>query len=250
MKRITADMHIHSKYSFDSSLKIKYILKRMEELHAKYIAITDHVEFSNQPVNEVMQRIRMRNLKIDELSKGTDITIIKGVEVSEPHLYPSAMESLKSLEDIDYIVGSIHHLCDASMKKMAGTEGAMNLYFESMLNMIHSADIDTLAHLDYMKRYLTTFNPDPKLVDEVLKAIIAKNIILEINTSGMRRCKETFPSPDIIKRYAELGGKKVVYGSDAHTLEQLGDYIPEAHEDFKDYNFEEGIVLKREFRKI
>lgn len=250
MDRIIADSHIHSKYSFDSSLKIKYIIDKMTSLDAKYIAITDHVEFKTQPVKEVVQRIRMRNKKIDELQENTDIKIIKGIEVSEPHLYPAGMKALTGIEDIDYVIGSIHHICDTSMKKMAGLPNATDLYFESMLNMIRNADIDTLAHLDYLKKYLGTLDPDPKQVETILKEIISRGIALEINTSGMRRCGDYFPSTDILDMYASLGGKRITVGSDAHRIDELGDNIPEAHEILDNYNFEEGIVLKRGFKKL
>lgn len=250
MEKIVADTHIHSKYSFDSKQKIKHIIDKMELLDAKYIAITDHVEFKTQPVNEVVRRITMRNQKIDELQEGTDITIIKGVEVSEPHLYPAGMEALSQIEDIDYVIGSIHHICDASMKKMAEVPGAINMYFESMLSMVTSADIDTLAHLDYMKKYLTEFNPDPKLIEAILRTIIERNIALEVNTSGMRRCGEYFPGTNILDTYKALGGKHITYGSDAHRLDELGDNISEAHELLKPYEFEEGIILKRGFKKL
>lgn len=250
MGSIVADMHIHSKYSFDSSLKIKYILAKMESLNAKYVAITDHVEFKTQPVNEVIRRITMRNRKIDELQDNTDITIIKGVEVSEPHLYPSSMDALSKVEDIDYIIGSIHHICDASMRKMAKIDGAVDMYFESMLNMITSANIDTVAHLDYIRRYLSEVNPDPKVIEEILKEIIKHNIALEINTSGKRRTGNYFPEDKIIDTYKKLGGKHITVGSDAHTIDEVGDNIEEAHEVLKPYDFEEGIVLKRGFKKI
>lgn len=250
MEKIVADMHIHSKYSFDSSLKIKYILAKMEDLGAKYIALTDHVEFKTQPVNEVVRRITMRNKKIDELQKETDITIIKGVEVSEPHLYPAGMEALSTIEDIDYVIGSIHHICDTSMKKMAELPESINMYFESMLSMVTFADIDTLAHLDYFKKYLTEFNPDPKLIESILRTIIEHNIALEVNTSGMRRCGEYFPGTSILDMYKDLGGKHITYGSDAHKLDELGDNISDAHELLKPYDFEEGVILKRGFKKL
>ncbi len=250
MEKIVADMHIHTKYSFDSSLKIKHILAKMEDLGAKYIALTDHVEFKNQPVNEVIRRITVRNQKIDELQKGTDITIIKGIEVSEPHLYPAGMEALANVEDIDYIIGSIHHICDASMKKMAEFTDAVTLYLESMLSMVTSSDIDTLAHLDYIKKYLTEFNPDPELIESILREIIKRNIALEINTSGMRRAGEYFPGEGILDMYKDFGGKHITYGSDAHKIDELGDNIAKAHEELKPYDFEEGIILKRGFKKL
>lgn len=245
-----ADMHIHTRDSFDSSMKIEDIIKVQEKNGLKYMALTDHIEFSNQPVKEVVDRINRRNEEIDKLQETTNIKLIKGVEISEPHHFSSESEILKEKCDIDYILGSIHHLYGMPIKKMNHYHNAYNLYLKSMLDMITYADIDTVAHLDYLKRHINNGSFDESLIEEILRLIVAKNLALEINTSGYRRCHECFPNNKILDLYASIGGKKVTYGSDAHNLSELYDHIEDASIENTHYNFNQGVVIKRRFRKI
>lgn len=64
--KLRADLHIHSKYSFDSKSSIKGIIKRARKNNLDIIAITDHEEFAGAKLAE-------------KLSK--DIIVIKGEEI-------------------------------------------------------------------------------------------------------------------------------------------------------------------------
>lgn len=72
-------------------------------------------------------------------------------------------------------------------------------------------------------------NPYNYTFDEVAKcmgeerAMIKKDIILEVNTSSiMNASDEPLPRYSIIDRYVQLGGRRVVLGSDAHISVKLG----------------------------
>lgn len=249
MANYNADTHIHSKYSFDSKMEIKDIIEVLEQKKLKYLALTDHIEFSIQPVGEVIHRIKNRNKEIDELQSTTNIKLIKGVEISEPHLYESEMEYLKSITDLDYIIGSIHHIYRMPIRKMSNLKNAYNIYYESMLKMVEKANIDTLAHMDYIKKSISRNDYDPEIIKEILRVIIAKKITLEINTSGYRRCGEYFPSEDILNEYINLGGKNVTLGSDAHTLSELYDHIEEASDTLPN-ELNPGVIINHHFRSL
>lgn len=249
IKTYKGDTHVHTEFSFDSKQKLESAALTAKKKNLDFIAFTDHVEFSNQPVKEVVHRINHRNGCIDDLRRKSNIKIIKGIEVSEPHLYESELRYFKEVCDIDYILGSIHHIYGIPLKKMANQKDAYNLYLRSMLKMVEKADIDTLAHLDYIKRYIDYFEYDPELLKEVLSTIIARNISLEVNTSGIRRCDQTFPSEEILNLYYELGGRNITFGSDAHTESEIYDSISGVSEDIK-INFNPGYVLQRKFRNI
>ena len=56
--------------------------------------------------------------------------------------------------------------------------------------------------------------------DRILEKIIKKGKILEINSSKSK--EEGFvPSSDVLRRYYELGGRAVSFGSDAHFTSRL-----------------------------
>lgn len=250
MEKYVADTHIHTKYSFDSKMEISDIITEAEKLGLKYIALTDHIELSNQPVKEVVHRIGMRNKEIDELQSTTKIKLIKGIEISEPHHFTNEMENIKEIEGIDYILGSVHHIFGMPIKKMRSYKNAYDLYLKSILEMVETASIDTVAHLDYLKRHITSGEFNQELLKTVLEVIIERDLALEINTSGFRRCNEYFPSQEILSLYQSMGGKKITYGSDAHRIQELYDHIEEASTENTHEGLTPGVVIKRRFRNI
>ena len=92
-----------------------------------------------------------------------------------------------------------------------------------MLQSISSYSFQAMAHLDFPRRYFDSWEIPEKTINSILELMIKKEILLEINTSSISNdCTEPLPSYNIIKKYIELGGKKVVLGSDAHNCSFLG----------------------------
>jgi histidinol-phosphatase (PHP family) len=61
------------------------------------------------------------------------------------------------------------------------------------------------------------------LLGESLAGFIAADIVPEINTSSLRQgLTEPMPGTSTLARYAQLGGKAVSLGSDAHKAEHIG----------------------------
>lgn len=62
--------------------------------------------------------------------------------------------------------------------------------------------------------------------DMILSIMIDKNILLEVNTSSLNdSCDEPMPSYSVINRYVQLGGNKIVIGSDAHSSDRLSGHF-------------------------
>lgn len=58
----------------------------------------------------------------------------------------------------------------------------------------------------------------PDLQEPALRALIESGTALEVNSSGLRYTGgETYPSAAVVARFRELGGKRVIAGSDAHS---------------------------------
>lgn len=245
-----ADNHIHSKYSFDSKSHINDIMAEAKKKKLDYVTLADHVEFSNQPIGEVLHRIENRNNKIDDLSKNSKVTVLKGLEISEPNMYTEEIMELTNNLEIDSIIGSVHHVLGMPLRKMVTYKDLYNLYLRSVLEMVERADIDCLAHLDYVKRYLTNGSFDEMLLEEILNVIIDRGIALELNTSGIRRCKEPFPSYSIIDKYKSMGGTKILVGSDAHEISEIGNHFQDAEKAVSEIGLKEGVVIKRRFRNL
>ena len=95
-----------------------------------------------------------------------------------------------------------------------------------MLKSIQTCEFQAMAHIDFPRRYFDNWNVSDTIMDEILNAMIKKDIILEVNTSSiMNASDEPLPRYSIIDRYVQLGGRRVVLGSDAHISVKLGNAL-------------------------
>lgn len=219
---IKTNNHIHSKFSWDSKMSLDDIIQKLKEGNIQYGTITDHVEFIHETLPYVMTMLKIRNLelgRINALSKGK-VILLSGIEISEPHLYKDQVYELECT-NLDCILGSIHHF-NKKAQTTSDKKLAYKQYYQDILEMIEKKQIDTIAHLDYINRYYDYDYSNPSQVKEILEAMIEKDIALEINTSANRRTKnneayyDIFPTIDKLEMYFDLGGEKLVIGSDAH----------------------------------
>ena len=228
---VKANNHIHSNFSWDCKMDLDKIVKTLRESNIKYGTITDHIEFPSEAMPYIFTKFKIRNLELGRINKieNGNIVLLNGVEISEPHLYKEKISDLSSL-GLDVIYGSIHHFFTR-----AQTESDMKLayrqYYKEVLKMIEIGQIDVVAHLDYINRYYDRDYSDINQVKEILQAIIENNMALEINTSAKRRTihnitkYDIFPTIDKLEMYFDLGGEKIVIGSDAHAVNELTDNL-------------------------
>jgi len=225
---IKTNMHIHSKYSWDSKMELEDIAKILIENNIRYATITDHVEFDREDMMYIRRKFSERDYEIDHLNEKHQgkLTLLKGVEISEPHLYPKQVEELANIFPFDFIMGSIHNI--PNLKTSENKRYVTYLYYREILKMIESSSVDVIGHIDYINRYYKEDFSEYNQVKEVLDAVKENGKIIEINTSAERRAQlNLFPSLDKICRY-KLVGDYVTIGSDAHRLPEVPDNLEQA----------------------
>lgn len=234
-----ADMHMHSIYSYDGQMRLKQMVERGKKLNLKYMAFTEHLEFNQITIKQFLNRYQLYKEELEQLQEcNPEITLIKAVEISNPELYLKELESLNKL-DLDYIIGSNHILPKNNSEKEI-----LN-YYKKILAIIKNDVIDTIGHLDYLRRKVDDNNIDNGIIEEIFKELIKRKIALEINTSAIRRKGlDSFPSQIKLDLYKKLGGNIVTIGSDAHRINEIYDSIPLI--DSK-YDFNKGVFIKRKF---
>jgi histidinol-phosphatase (PHP family) len=100
-------------------------------------------------------------------------------------------------------------------------------YFREVLAMVESGQpFETLAHLDYPKRYWLDGLPAYKEKDyeaeirAILVAAARTGRVLEVNTTrGHTLC----PDITVVRWWREVGGQAVQYGSDAHQPDKVAE---------------------------
>jgi len=174
---------------------------------------------------------------------GQSIHIGKGIEVDyQPARMPAIVDFLDST-NFDLIMLSVHWCDDMPIYKRRVWEAndpkrlteryllavldAMN--FCTDLHQDRSRVFDVLGHLDFVKRYSLRFaqcnlvDQHAGLIDDILLASLAADVIPEVNTSTIRRgLEDPMPSRHIISRYQSLGGTMMSIGSDSHVATDIG----------------------------
>lgn len=231
------DYHFHTVNSGDASGSIEDACLSAISKGIKHICITEHLEF--EPTDICYGAFNYAKF-IDEFKPlqdkySTQLELRHGVEVDYQLKYLSEIEDYISANSFDYILGSVHFLDGVPFgehqKWYEGKnfEDVYGRYFQKTLELINTGLFDSVSHIDMCKRfgvkYYGCFDPKPlnSIIDEVLTQIIAKDMGIEINTSGLRQLPvEMYPCDYIISRYRELGGVNLTIGSDGHLPAEIG----------------------------
>jgi histidinol-phosphatase (PHP family) len=229
------DTHIHGQFSSDSKLDYRNLCQKSIEKNYKVIAFTEHFDLLDSELQNYGGPVLKKY--IDYLSKiqreFPDLTIIKGIELGEPHRIVDIAKKLFSEVTIDYIIGSLHFTktkINVSVKiDNPMTECDVQQYYKEILEMVEIGNFDTLGHLGIYKRSLFYQQiPSEKnvqhIIDEIFRVMIKKNICLEINSSSLKNYPTYLPDPIHLTRYKRLGGELITIGSDAHDLETFDKY--------------------------
>jgi histidinol-phosphatase (PHP family) len=164
------------------------------------------------------------------------LKILTGVELGEPHWYPAETAAVLAAAPLDQVLGSIHcirldgGIIDASQfrgRPDIDFPGAVRSYFAEVLAMVESGQpFETLAHLDYPKRYWLDGAAAYKEKDyeaeirAILAAAARSGRVLEVNTTrGSVLC----PDITVVRWWREVGGQAVQYGSDAHQPDKVAE---------------------------
>lgn len=228
------DYHVHTNNSFDSKEALKDYCERAIELGVKEIAFTEHFDLNPKDESNGFfsyQKYFSEICEVREMYSGR-IRIISALELGEPHLYVKEHKEFIQDKEFEILIGSVHFIGQELLKRKYGEEeNAKDIYltyFEEVLRAINEAEFNILGHLDVIKRYVPKrygrYNPYlfRESIEEILKVAIKKDIALEINSSGLRQSSnEPLPSYEIFSWYRKLGGKLVVFGSDAHKAVDL-----------------------------
>lgn len=161
---------------------------------------------------------------------------------------------LEKYNGFDYVLGSVHWLkcgfgfdIDPNDPRWSNDlEEIFVDYFDRVKRAINSGIFDIIAHLDLIKLWGVPLPEDIKeIYEDISRVITDSGIVLEINTSGLRRpVKEIYPSPkflEIISKY----DVPITFGSDAHLPEDAGRFIRDAYTLVKDLGFRRLTVFNK-----
>ncbi len=132
---------------------------------------------------------------------------------------------------VDYLIGSVHFLDDWGFDnpefigkyKNQNIDDIWQKYFDAIEAMANFGKFDIVGHLDLMKVFNFLPKKDIKLIAKnAIKAIKKSGMSIELNAAGFRKpVKEQYPSKILLELAYELN-IPITFGSDAHSIEQVG----------------------------
>jgi len=184
-------------------------------------------------------------------------------------LYGPADPTVKS-RHLDYTIGSVHFLDDASNGEHVEIDGSaekyahclasafggdirgmVREYFQLVREMVADSRPDIIGHFDVIKKnnpggiyFSETEQWYCEEVRRTLEAVAASGSIIEVNTGGLARGRtdSVYPSPWIL---AECGKRGIPtnINSDAHNPKQLTYYFEEARSLLRESGYRERMIL-------
>jgi len=231
------DAHLHTDQSPDSNVPIDVYAALAASRGIPEIAITDHVDFDARDPAYDYASFAERERTVRSAAERwapRGVLIRFGAELTYHRSWEADLRDHLRRHRYDYTIGSVHDWPDSPyVPSRVGTwasgrpiDEVVAPYFAQIVAAAQSGLFDTIGHLDVVKRYLYPhvmpgdLGARPELLDAALAAVAASGTALEVNTSGLRhRVRETYPAPWAVIRYRELGGSRVVAGSDAHRAD-------------------------------
>lgn len=249
------DLHIHTECSCDSEAKMEDYISEAKRKGIETICFTDHVDWNPNDYGYHYYEPdtfweRFRAVK-NESDGG--IEVLAGFEFGEPHLYQEQLTELAKYP-YDLIIGSIHWIGDMfpcqQVREQYSAKEFFTLYWQEVLKTVQAGGFDVLGHIDFPKRYYGEIYYTEAVMNEIFSTLVEKDMILEINTSSLRKGHtQTMPGKELLEIYQANGGKYVTIGSDAHVVEDICADYKAAKSMIEDIGLQE-VVYRQRKRQI
>ncbi|MCL2434409.1 MAG: histidinol-phosphatase HisJ family protein [Clostridia bacterium] len=243
--KIFADQHIHSNLSTDSSVPAASYASAARKKGLTHLTLTQHyeVDYPN-PLFLAPPSVAAMVTAAEELAAAApEITVGLGVECGygQPvSCVESFLMELYKTKKLDFVLLSVHSVRGTDPYEERYFEGrtlrqAYRAYLEALLESVQSGlPYHAVGHFGYVSKYsgrpILEAEDFPALCDEILQTIIKEQKAMEINTSSIPTKGQPLAPSSILKRYAELGGRLITFGSDAHAPENLGQCFTQARQ--------------------
>lgn len=240
------DVHTHSLFSADGHSPLADMARVACEKGVRYFGISEHLDYDYREQGILAQGDYVPMIDEDgyftaaralQARYAGTMRLLVGAELGFAPLSRccEAYERVITRFRPDFVVNSVH-TCDGAdcFFPEYFTDKEKDYAYRRYLDRVRESleapyPYDVVAHLGYVARNAPY--PDPKLryedyaevLDDILKRVIEKGKILEVNSSSRTAGSDFLPDTDILTRYFSLGGRLVSYGSDAHGTERICD---------------------------
>ena len=241
------DLHNHTTLCNHAEGTVDEYIQRAIELGIDEYGFACHAPMNFDPKYrmDISQKVLYEKWVLDAKEKyKNQIKILLAYEVD--YLEGYILDEIKNAK-VDYLIGSVHFLKNKNdmwgfdNPEFIGVYESKDIdtiwleYFDAIKSMAKTQLFDIVGHLDLIKVFKFLPKKDIRIIArDTLKQIKDSNMVLEINPAGLRKpIGETYPSRQLLELAYEMN-IDITFGSDAHSVEQVG------------FKYEEAISLAKE----
>jgi histidinol-phosphatase (PHP family) len=231
------DLHTHHYRCGHAQGYLEDYIRKVVDLKLKIIGLSDHAPLFAAELDEAAPGAHMRKSAFSDYiaeanhlkEKYADqVEVLVGVEADFIPGTEAVYARALAAHRLDYILGSVHyfdgyHVYDpARWRPNPDVNEVYRQYFKRVQGAAASGLFDVLAYIDAVKGLGHKPTEDlGDIVDETVQVIKDCDMAVEINTSGIRKVEEAFPSPHFTQKLHQAG-VPLTYGSDAHSVNEVG----------------------------
>lgn len=257
------DFHNHTTLCNHATGTVEEYVQRAIEFGIDVYGFSDHAPMNYDPQYRMSfeQKTLYEKMVLDVKEKYKDqIKVLLGYEVDYLDGYISD-EVMKS--KVDYFIGSVHFLKNKndmwgfdnpeyiSVYESKDIDTIWQEYFDAIESMAKLGIFDIVGHLDLIKVFKFLPKKDVRLIAaKALKAIKKSNMVLEINPAGLRKpVEEQYPSKELLELAFEME-IPITFGSDAHSVAQVGFKYEEVSEFAKKIGYTKCMTFDSRDREL
>ncbi len=262
MDKLLTDIHTHSKFSHDGIDTLQDMLAAAAQKGLCFYGVSEHYDYdvyvktgsrtwTDANAEEYFHTARhlqedyagVLNVLIGYEYGYTDDEqgMQEYVGVTEKYKPDFVVNSVHTCHGLGYCGGAVFYTKDGKLRNKD------EVYFEYLSLLRQCLDVpytyDIVGHIGYATRYAPYEDKSLSLqkygaqIDDILRTVIKKDKILEVNASNKGGTEPFLPQRDILKRYFQLGGRKISYASDAHGVSRIAEHRAMIVEMLKEIGF-------------
>jgi histidinol-phosphatase (PHP family) len=242
MRRITVDLHTHTKASHaDDSVRDMFLAGRANNL--RVLGFSEHsprppgYDYPWEYRDKITALFPSYVEQVRELQASqAEVEVLLGIEVDWIGQERDFVQSCAKSYEFDYLLGSVHFLdhwgFDADPQDWADLPEAARhakyeQYFSEFMDMTGSGLFNIAAHPDLIKLFsLDSFTrwisgkAGAELARAAILSIKKAGMSMEVSSAGLRKpCKQIYPGPAIMRMARDLD-VPISFASDAHCVAQ------------------------------
>jgi histidinol-phosphatase (PHP family) len=236
------DYHLHTPLCHHATGEPTEFARRALAVGLTEIGFSDHAPMREDDFDHWRMNVDRLDDYVERVARARrdhpSLTIRLALEVDYLPGQEDWIRELAARQRWDYFIGSVHYIAPGWAIDDPGRiaewtardpDEIWALYFERLTQAAAAGLFEIIGHADLPKKFGFRPRRDPTpWFERFLEAASAARAAIELNTAGLRKeCREIYPAPALLQLAHRLG-IPISFGSDAHSIEEVGQSLTAA----------------------